>query len=61
MKTPKVSIITSTHYRPDLLRVCIQATQMQDWDDYEHIIVADHCPYAKKVVEILRYVIEGKL
>ena len=47
----KVSIITATRNRPDLLRRCIRAIQHQDWDDYEHIIVGDHCPYAERVWE----------
>ena len=49
MANPKISIITATRNRPDLLKRCIMAIQQQDWDDYEHIIVADHCKYAKAV------------
>ena len=48
---PKVSIITATRNRPDFLRRCILAIQKQDWDDYEHIVVGDHCDYAKRVVD----------
>ena len=51
MNNPKVSIITATRNRPDLLKRCIVAIQQQDWDDYEHIIVGDHCKYAKKVFD----------
>jgi len=46
---PKITIITPTHYRPDLLRRCIQSVQLQTFNEYEHIIVADHCPYAFSV------------
>jgi glycosyltransferase involved in cell wall biosynthesis len=47
--SPKVSVITSTYYRPDLLRRCIKSVQRNIFTDYEHIIVSDHCPYAEKV------------
>ena len=43
---PKISVITATHKRPDFLRRCIMSVQAQTFRDYEHIIVADHCPYA---------------
>lgn len=46
-----VSIITATRHRPDTLKRCIEAIQKTDVDYYEHIIVADHCPYARKVYE----------
>jgi glycosyltransferase involved in cell wall biosynthesis len=45
----KVTIITATRHRPDTLRRCIQAIQKMDVDYYEHIIVADDCPYARHV------------
>ena len=47
----KVSIITATRNRPDTLKRCIESIQKMDVDYYEHIIIADHCPYAKKVYE----------
>ncbi len=46
---PKVSIITATHYRPDFLRRCIIAVQNQKMKEHEHLIIADHCPFAEKV------------
>lgn len=46
-----VSIITATRNRPDTLKRCIEAIQKTDVEYYEHIIIADHCPYAKKVYE----------
>ncbi len=49
MKRPLVSIITASHKRPDFLRRCIMAIQKQNFVDYEHIIVADHCPYSENV------------
>ncbi len=49
MKTPKISLITCTHFRPDLLRRAIQSTQRQTFQDYEHLIISDHCPFAEHV------------
>ncbi len=48
---PDISIITATHYRPDLLRRSILSLKNQNHANYEHIIVSDHCPYAKYVYE----------
>ena len=48
---PKISIITATHYRPDFLRRCIISVQRQTFQEYEHLIVSDHCPYARGVYE----------
>jgi len=48
---PKVSIITATRHRPDFLRRCILAVQAQELVEHEHLIVADHCPYARHVYE----------
>jgi len=47
--SPKVSVITATYHRPDLLRRCIQSVKNNIFQDYEHIIVSDHCPYAESV------------
>jgi glycosyltransferase involved in cell wall biosynthesis len=44
-----VSLITATHYRPELLERCILAAQKSTLTDYEHIIVADNCPLAEEV------------
>ena len=49
MSKPKITLITCTYYRPDLLRRTIQSVQQQTLQDYEHIIVADHCPFAQHV------------
>lgn len=46
---PKVSIITATHFRPDLLYRCIAAIQHQQLVDYEHLIISDHCPFAQDI------------
>jgi GT2 family glycosyltransferase len=46
---PKISLITCTYWRPDLLRRAIQSVQKQPFEDYEHIIISDHCPFAKHV------------
>ena len=48
---PKVSIITASHMRPDFLRRSIVAIQNQVFKEYEHIVVADHCPLSEKVYE----------
>ena len=54
MNKPKISIITATHYRPDLLARCIKSVQSQTMADYEHIIFSDHCPKAAQVYEYFK-------
>ena len=54
MNKPKISIITATHYRPDLLARCIKSVQSQTMTDYEHIIFSDHCPKAAQVYEYFK-------
>tara|TARA_R100000008_G_scaffold40649_1_gene23324 strand:+ start:4128 stop:4916 length:789 start_codon:yes stop_codon:yes gene_type:complete len=49
---PKISIITATYHRPDLLARCIKAVQQSTFKEYEHIIVSDHCPKARQVYEL---------
>jgi len=51
MSKPKITLITCTYYRPDLLRRTIQSVQQQTLQDYEHIIVSDHCPFARHVYD----------
>lgn len=41
---PTVSIITTVYDRIDCLRACIASVQQQSYQDFEHIIVADHPP-----------------
>ncbi len=52
MNNPKITIITATYHRPDLLARCIKSVQASTLKDYEHIIVSDHCPKAKQVYEL---------
>jgi len=52
--TPKISIITATYHRPDLLARCIKAVQQSTLRNYEHIIVSDHCPKARQVYELFK-------
>jgi len=54
MTRPKITIITATHYRPDLLVRCIRAIQQSTLKEYEHIIVSDHCPKARQVYELFK-------
>jgi len=49
---PKISIITATHRRPDLLYKCIKAVQLSTLQEYEHIIVGDHCDWAQRICEL---------
>ena len=49
MSKPKISLITCTYFRPDLLRRAIQSVQQQTFQDYEHLIISDHCPFAESV------------
>ena len=49
--TPKISIITATHRRPDLLYKCIKSVQTSTLQEYEHIIVGDHCDWAERVCD----------
>ena len=46
---PKITIVTCSYWRPDLLRRAIQSVQNQTFKDYEHIIVSDHDPFARYV------------
>ena len=48
---PKISLITCSYWRPDLLRRAILSVQRQTLQDYEHLIVADHCPFTKLVCD----------
>ena len=48
---PIISLITATHYRPELLERCILAAQHSTLTDYEHIIAADNCPLAEEVYD----------
>lgn len=48
---PKMTVITCTYYRPDFLRRVIQSVQKQVLEDYEHIVVSDHDPFARYVYE----------
>tara|TARA_R110001592_G_scaffold228888_2_gene485434 strand:- start:892 stop:1668 length:777 start_codon:yes stop_codon:yes gene_type:complete len=46
---PKITIITCTYYRPDLLRRAILSVKKSTLQDYEHLIISDHCPFASLV------------
>ena len=49
MSKPKISLITCSYFRPDLLRRAIQSVQKQTFQDYEHIIISDHDPFTEHV------------
>ena len=51
---PKITIITATYYRPDLLARCIKSVQSSTFKEYEHLIVSDHCPKARQVYNIFK-------
>ncbi len=51
---PKVTVITATRNRPDSLFRTIIAVQNQTFKDFEHIVVADRCQYADKVVKLFK-------
>jgi len=51
MSKPKITLITCTYYRPDLLRRAILSVQNQTFEDYEHIIVSDSEPFGEHVYE----------
>ena len=46
---PKITIVTSSYWRPDLLHRTIQSVQNQTFQDYEHIVVSDHDPFTEYV------------
>ena len=48
---PKITIITCTYYRPDLLRRTILSVQKSTLKDYEHLVISDHCPFASLVCD----------
>lgn len=41
---PLLSIVTTVYDRADSLASCVRSVANLDWQDYEHIIVADHPP-----------------
>lgn len=41
---PRLSIVTTVYDRCDCLRSCIASVRKLEFDDYEHLIVADHPP-----------------
>jgi hypothetical protein len=41
---PLLSIVTTVYDRADALSSCLRSVANLDWQDYEHIIVADHPP-----------------
>jgi hypothetical protein len=43
-RIPKVSIVTTVYDRVECLRQCLQSVRSLNFDDYEHIIVADSPP-----------------
>ena len=49
---PKISLITATHRRPDLLYKCIKFAQKSTLKEYEHLIIGDNCPWAKQVCDL---------
>ena len=46
---PKMTLITCHYYRPDLLRRAIQSAQRQTFQDFEYLIISDHCPFTEHV------------
>jgi glycosyltransferase involved in cell wall biosynthesis len=49
MKKPKITLITCSYFRPDLLRRAIQSAQRQTLEDFEHLIISDHDPFTELV------------
>ena len=54
MSKPKITLITATYYRPDLLARAIKSVQRSTFKDYEHVIVSDHCPKAAQVYDLFK-------
>lgn len=50
----KITVITPTHRRPDLLFQCIKAVQKSSFTDYEHLVIGDSCLWARKVVDLFK-------
>ena len=48
---PAISVVTATYKRPWGLLAALRCVQAQSFQDTEHIIVADHCPEAERVVK----------
>jgi len=40
---PRISVITATYNRPDVLRWAIESVRAQTFEDYEHVVVGDAC------------------
>jgi glycosyltransferase involved in cell wall biosynthesis len=51
---PKISLITATHRRPDLLYRCIKFAQKSTLKEYEHLIIGDNCPWARRVCDLFK-------
>jgi glycosyltransferase involved in cell wall biosynthesis len=47
---PRVSIITATYNRPEVLRWAIASAQIQTFQDWEHVIVGDACTDSTEAV-----------
>lgn len=54
MSKPKITLITATYYRPDLLARAIKSVQTSTFKEYEHVIVSDHCPKAAQVYDLFK-------
>lgn len=57
---PEISIIVATKNRPDFLYRCLLAIWKSKFINFECIVVADHCNYAKQVLEDTPFVYDNR-
>ena len=51
---PKITLLTASRGRPDLLYKCIKAAQKSTLQEYEHMIVGDNCKWTKRVCDLFK-------
>ena len=50
----KITIVTATYKRPDILYRCLLGVHNQTFQDFAHIVVGDNCPYAEAVYNLFQ-------
>lgn len=51
MVEPKITVIVTTKNRPDFLFRCLTAIRLQNFKEFECIVVGDFCDYSQAVME----------
>jgi glycosyltransferase involved in cell wall biosynthesis len=51
---PKITLLTASRHRPDLLYKCIKAAQKSTLQEYEHIVIGDNCKWTRGVCDLFK-------